>query len=579
MTQFFKAETEYKTPLVLSFRLLVGLLAVFACLYGVYAWHAVKTEELRELASLADFAAKSAEQFYGLYASSLDLLGQDLLEIDAVRNRAAGQVLLHRFKRAHPEIGAVNLHRPNGDLLISSELPLDRPLPDLRGLPTFLPDMQRTAAGTGLYVARPRDGIIVRQWIMPLQYPVCDEQGRLRFILSANLWMESQQALWRDVALPTGTTIGLIREDGFLESHWPNPLDFSAIYGQPRTGPLVQTLRRKPVSETGTFQGVTDVDLEFRVGAYHRLPDYPLTAFVSLPRTMIWQAWLKRIQIPLALLLFLLIGTYSIWRFASHVQRQLERERRRARAQLEQRVAERTAALMAANQELEAFSYSVSHDLRAPLRAIDGFSLVLLEDYGEILDPAGREYLARVRRASQRMAELIDAMLNLARLSWSELCREPLDLSAFAREIAERLRQTQATRQVEFVLAEGVTAEGDAQLIRAALENLLTNAWKFTSKQADARIEFGVREEAGERIYFVRDNGAGFDMAYADKLFGAFQRLHGATEFEGTGVGLATVQRIIHRHGGRIWAEGVVGQGAAFYFTLAAREGRSERLG
>ncbi|WP_211218625.1 ATP-binding protein [Thermithiobacillus tepidarius DSM 3134] len=579
MTQFFKAETEYKTPLALSFRLLVGLLAVFACLYGVYAWHAVKTEKLRELASLADFAAKSAEQFYGLYASSLDLLGQDLLEIDAVRNRAAGQVLLHRFKRSHPEIGAVNLHRPNGDLLIPSELPLDRPLPDLRGLPTFMPDMQRTAAGTGLYVARPRYGIIVRQWIMPLQYPVRDGQGRLRFILSANLWMENQQALWRDVALPAGTTIGLIREDGFLESRWPNPLNFSAIYGQPRTGPLVQTLRRKPVSETGTFQGVTDVDREFRFGAYHRLPNYPLTAFVSLPRTVIWQAWLKRIQIPLALLLFLLIGTYSIWRFAFRVQRQLERERRRARAQLEQRVAERTAALMAANRELEAFSYSVSHDLRAPLRAIDGFSLVLLEDYGEALDPAGREYLARVRRASQRMAELIDAMLNLARLSRGELQREPLDLSAFAREIAERLRQTQATRQVEFVLAEGVLAEGDAQLIRAVLENLLTNAWKFTSKQADARIEFGVREEAEERIYFVRDNGVGFDMAYADKLFGAFQRLHSPGEFEGHGIGLATVARIIARHGGRIWAEGVVGQGAAFYFTLAAREGRSERLG
>ncbi|MEW5792432.1 MAG: sensor histidine kinase [Pseudomonadota bacterium] len=241
--------------------------------------------------------------------------------------------------------------------------------------------------------------------------------------------------------------------------------------------------------------------------------------------------------------------------------RRAEAAVQRLNAELERRVAERTA-------ELEAFSYSVSHDLRAPLRAIDGFSLVLLEDYGEILDPAGREYLARVRRASQRMAELIDAMLNLVRLSWSELRREPLDLSARARDIAEHLYQSEPARSVAFDIAGGLTATGDPRLLGAVLENLLGNAWKFTRKQADARIEFGVREGAGERIYFVRDNGAGFDMAYADKLFGAFQRLRSPGEFEGHGIGLATVQRIIARHGGRIWAEGAVGQGATFYFTL-----------
>ncbi|MEW6613764.1 MAG: ATP-binding protein, partial [Pseudomonadota bacterium] len=236
--------------------------------------------------------------------------------------------------------------------------------------------------------------------------------------------------------------------------------------------------------------------------------------------------------------------------------------------ELERRVLERTAELTAANRELEAFSYSVSHDLRAPLRAIDGFSQALLEDYGEALDMAGREHLARVRRASQRMAELIDDLLNLSRITRSEMHRRSVNLSELAGQAAEHLRATQPQRPVTVVIVPDVIAHGDARLLQIALENLLGNAWKFTRKQADARIEFGMREQDGQPVYFVRDNGAGFDMAYADKLFGAFQRLHSPGEFEGHGIGLATVARIIARHGGRIWAEGAVGRGATFYFTL-----------
>ena len=246
-----------------------------------------------------------------------------------------------------------------------------------------------------------------------------------------------------------------------------------------------------------------------------------------------------------------------------------EAELQRLYANLERRVAERTRQLEAANHELEAFSYSVSHDLRAPLRAIDGFSQALLEDYAARLDATGQDYLRRVRTATQRMAQLIDDMLQLSRLTRGELRWGPVDLSAIAADALRELRAGQPERALEVVVAPGLTARGDARLLRAALENLLANAWKFTAHHPRARIEVGrTAVEGGEEAFFVRDDGAGFDMAYADKLFKPFSRLHAASEFEGNGVGLATVQRVVHRHGGRIWAEAAPERGATFYFTL-----------
>ncbi len=237
-------------------------------------------------------------------------------------------------------------------------------------------------------------------------------------------------------------------------------------------------------------------------------------------------------------------------------------------AELERRVQERTAELAAANRELEAFSYSVSHDLRAPLRSINGFGQALLEDYGTQLDEAGHGYLERVRNASQHMAVLIDDLLELARVTRSELRRERVNLSGIAQELTAELRKVHPERDVESLIAPELYADGDARLLRVVLTNLLTNAWKFTRKHPRARIEFGATLQHGKTVYFVRDDGAGFDMAYASKLFAPFQRLHPASEFEGHGVGLATVQRIVSRHGGRVWAEGEVERGACFYFNL-----------
>ena len=225
-------------------------------------------------------------------------------------------------------------------------------------------------------------------------------------------------------------------------------------------------------------------------------------------------------------------------------------------------------AAEAANRELEAFSYSVAHDLRTPLRAIDGFSLALLEDCAERLEPQDQQYLVRVRAAAQHMAELIDDLLSLSRVSRTTVIRERVDLSALARATIAGLQRAEPDRTVAVTIQGELYGDGDPRLLAVALDNLLGNAWKFTGRCAEPRIELGANVERGRRVYFVRDNGAGFDMTFANKLFGVFERLHSQTEFEGTGVGLATVHRVISRHNGRVWAEAAPGRGATFYFTL-----------
>ncbi len=249
-------------------------------------------------------------------------------------------------------------------------------------------------------------------------------------------------------------------------------------------------------------------------------------------------------------------------------RKQAEDQIRQFNMKLEQSVYERTVQLETTNKELEAFSYSVSHDLRAPLRGIDGWSQALLEDHGDKLDEQGQLYIQRVRSETQRMGHLIDDMLRLSRLARVEMMKEQVDLSVIAHDVIERLMQQEPQRQVDFSIQPEMNAEGDPHLLESVLSNLLGNAFKFTGKRAGAHIEFGQTDLKDQRVFFVRDNGVGFNMAYAQKLFGAFQRMHKVSEFPGTGIGLATVQRIIHRHGGRIWAEAEIDRGATFYFTL-----------
>ena len=259
---------------------------------------------------------------------------------------------------------------------------------------------------------------------------------------------------------------------------------------------------------------------------------------------------------------------------AEPIRREQEaRELAESRAHLVTEIEHKNRQLEAANRDLETFSYSVSHDLRAPLRSIEGFSQALIDDHLAALDEDGQHCLRHVRDAARHMSELIDGLLALSRVTRSELRRERVDLSRLAREVVDRLRHRDpgTQREVEFAIEEGLTTDGDPRLLLVVLENLLGNAWKFTSKQPHARIELGSTRQDAQRAFLVRDNGAGFDMAYANKLFRAFQRLHATSEFEGHGIGLATVEQVLRRHGGRVWAEGKPGAGATFYFTVGEK--------
>jgi light-regulated signal transduction histidine kinase (bacteriophytochrome) len=273
---------------------------------------------------------------------------------------------------------------------------------------------------------------------------------------------------------------------------------------------------------------------------------------------------------------FICVATLTALVLAAAVaeRKMAEDQFRKLNLELERRVQQRTAQLEGTNKELEAFCYSVSHDLRAPLRTIRGFSEVLLEQYKPQLDARGQDYLRRTCDAGLQMDKLIEDLLKLSRVSRSEIQHADINLSVIAQEIAGELVKTEPGRTVEFAISPSVSASGDERLLRLVIDNLLRNAWKFTRKQPDARIEFG-RKNGESSPFFVRDNGVGFDMAYSAKLFGVFQRLHSAAEFAGSGVGLAIVQRVITRHGGRVWAEAKVNSGATFYFTLPSTTGSS----
>jgi signal transduction histidine kinase len=428
-----------------------------------------------------------------------------------------------------------------------------------------------------------RDGVPPRLAVVG---PICDTRGScpgaIKYIIDPARFLYPHIQTWPTPS-QTGETLLVRRENSnivYLNElrHWSNTaLKLKMPVNSPGLPAAKVVLGAEGLLEGTDYRGIPVF------AAVRRIPDSPWFLVTKIDRAEAFAGLRTRTAYFAVITLLLLIAgsctlllawsrrEFEHYQQAVDQRRQAEQELRHLNARLEQRVRERTCQLEATNKELEAFAYSVSHDLRAPLRGIDGWTLALIEDYCHECrraDHRGREYLDRVRSEAQRMGSLIDALLELSRITRAEIQRDNVDLTSIAHKVAARLREVNAQRQIEFDIEPGLTTFGDARLLEIALTNLLGNAVKFTGTRALARVEVGQAGQNGGSAFYVRDNGVGFDMAYLPKLFGAFQRFHKTSEFPGTGIGLATVQRIVRRHGGQVWAEAQPDHGATFYFVL-----------
>ena len=449
---------------------------------------------------------------------------------------------------------------------------------------------EQDSAGT------PVVGRISGEPTLPLTMPVRNEAGATVGVLNLAASLSRITRLIDRPQLPPGSVITMVSHDGVIIAR---SLDGDKWLG--RDAHAFESIAAQLAQGQGahTMRGIDGVE---RLVAFTTMPESGWLVSAGIPVDVImahYRLALRRILLALAATIVGVAGVAvaianairtpirSLADAASAVARgetavraiesgpieiaTVGHEFNRMLATQEQTIAtltQRTAQLEGANKELEAFSYSASHDLRQPLQTIDGFSRALLEDYGDKLDADAKDYLERLRAASQRIARLIDDLLKLAHITSADLVSEPVDLGAMASSVADHLRAQDPAREVVFDIATNAAAHGDRRLLAVLMENLLGNAWTFTARHARAKIEFGVTQRGGERVYYVRDDGAGFDMAHVEKLFVPFQRLHTTSEFPGNGVGLATVSRVVLRHGGRVWAEAMPEQGATFYFTL-----------
>jgi signal transduction histidine kinase len=537
----------------------ISLVAAFNVLKSYHDFTAVTLSERRMIASLA--ATTLHEKFERLTAIGISLATR----VQFRRLIQAGQWdeavdILRSVPEDFPFIERVFLADPHGTLMADTPA-----LPDARGVNFAYRDWYQGVNRTGLpYVSDAYQRAAAPQYhVIAAAIPIKTDEHRIAGSLVLQVRLQSLLEWMHTIELGPGGLVYPVDRRGQMAAHPALAPD-----GELRDVSTVPSVEKALRGAGGADIAFDPVAQETRVVAYAPVPGYGWGVMAEQPTRTAFAARDHEIRhLGLAYgLVVLASGTFAYW-----ILRTLT-ERRRAAYRISALNADLQrwgAELEEANKELDAFSYTVSHDLRTPLSIIDGFSQALLENYAATLDARGRDYLQRICGATQRMADLIDALLGLSHVTRAELVWEVVDVSALARAIATDLQRGEPTRQAEFVIADGVVAHGDARLLGVVLENLFSNAWKFTARQPQARIEFGsLPQREGSLVFFVRDNGVGFDMAYADKLFRAFQRLHGRTEYPGTGVGLATVQRIIQRHGGRIWAEGAVGQGATFYFTL-----------
>jgi signal transduction histidine kinase len=545
--------------------LAVGSVLLPLIMFGVVAWQSYQTE-MREAEREVQ---RTGEVFYG---HALNVFQTDELIAERVSDRLAGmtwdqieqskdlQNFLKNITENFPQAQAIWLADSAGRVRNASQL--------LPAMPVSVADRDYFKAlrerDAGAAIGELVQARVMQGWNFNSARRRGGNGNAFDGVVVVTLFESYFSDFWKRGAPTMDSSVTLMRGDGKILARAPKieptvltiPLNASPLFGLTKN------------TDQGTYRLVSNSDGVDRLYAFHKLPKYDVLLVYGVGVHTALAEWRTEL---LAYAALFGCAALTLLMFSLLAQRSAHQAEIRERSViLEQRVLERTAELKAANQELEAFTYSASHDLRAPLRSIDGFAKVLEEDYAQGFDAEGKDALHRVRAAAQRMGELIDALLSLSRLTRSDMNLEVVDLSALARCVTDKIKASEPERSVVFEIAPKIEVHGDKRLLAVLLENLLGNAWKFTGKRANARIEFGAAVTDGQPAYFVRDDGAGFDMAHAANLFAPFQRLHSVSDFPGTGIGLATVRRIVQRHRGRVWAEGAVDQGATFYFTLSA---------
>jgi signal transduction histidine kinase len=578
---------------IAAYLMALALLTLVSVVFTLTSWSSAVKGLERELQTQAVMGSQAVDTYFVMMEKSLAELGR---HVQAQGVGPTTWLRLAEYKKRFPELEIVVVNSPQGEILASSSPPRGGPNLNIGAEPSFALARDALAAGASMVVSRPFKGPVSKLWTAPLRYAVRDDKGRLQFLVGGGLSMDRTHEFWKDAPLLPGSGMGVVRDDTYVVARYPMlaTLGPDVLFAKPAPGIIGDYLRsseRKPVY--GVIHAQSPVTGESTFVAFRRLAHYPLTFFVAHPESHLRATWLALAWPTYALILLLFGGGMAIFGWIERRQAEWQSEREARVRELEVQTARQAAVnaeldalskrqlasnlelkdlstrlagsnekLEATNAEIEAFMYSVSHDLRAPIRAIDSYAAMLQASL--VLPPDGEDHklFARIRANAARMADLLNDLLELSRYSTQVMQKGQIDMQAeVAAVIAESAMQAAGAR---FETGELPACLGDRILIRQVWSNLITNALKYSAKNPAPVIRIGY--ENG--MYFVADNGAGFDMAYIDKLFKLFSRLHHEREFEGTGIGLAIVKRIVERHGGTVGAEARPGEGARFFFRL-----------